>query len=186
MNTAEATGSPPGRTGALLRRLAANTYDALLLFALWVAAAAPLAIVFAIAHHSQSPLLQEILRGYLPLVGLVYFSRAWLKTGQTPGMRAWGLAVRVPHGRLGIGRALLRYVLALLWWVSLIEGLTLSFQGHYLPATILLALFGSAYFWIFLDPESQCLHDRLSGTRVLFVPRSPRARQKPQADEAQA
>ncbi len=184
MNTAEATGSPPGRASALLRRLAANTYDALLLFALWVAAAAPLAIAFAIAHDSQSPLLQDILRGYLPVVGFIYFSRAWLKTGQTQGMRAWGLAVRGVRGRLSITRALGRYVLAVAWWVALIEGLTLSFHGDYLGATALLALFGAAYFWIFLDPESQCLHDRLSGTRVLFVPKLARARQKPQADQA--
>ncbi len=184
MNTAEIVGSPPGRTSALLRRLAANTYDALLLFALWVVAAAPVAIAFALAHDSQSPLLQDILRGYLPVVAFIYFSRAWLKSGQTQGMRAWGLAVHGARGRLGVGRALARYILALLWWVALVEGLTLSFRGDYLAATALLALFGSAYFWIFIDPESQCLHDRLSGTRVLFVPKSARARQKPRTSEA--
>ncbi len=186
MNTTAAIGSRPGRASAFLRRMGANAFDAILLFAVWLLAAAPLAIAFAVAHRLDSPALQMVLRGYLPLVGFAYFGRAWIKNGQTFGMRAWRLTVRAAHGRLGIARALARYALALVWWVSLGEGLMLAFRGHELAAALPLAVFAAGYFWIFLDPEAQSLHDRLSGTRVLFTPKSAGARQEPQTHEAKA
>ena len=186
MNTDEAVSSPPGRTGALVRRMGANSFDAFLLLALWVAAAAPIAIVFAIANALQSSALQIVLRIYLPFVGFAYFGRAWMKSGQTFGMRAWRLRLRAAHGHLSVARAGVRYVLALLWWASLVEGFALAFVGRYHMAAFALALFGAAYFWIFFDPEAQALHDRLSGTRVLFIPKSPGTGEKTHADQGQS
>ncbi len=168
-----------------MRRMGANSYDAMLVVALWVAAAAPFAIGFAIAGRLQSPALQMLLRVYLPFVGFAYFGRAWVRSGQTFGMRAWHLGVRAARGRLTVARAAVRYLLALLWWASLIEGFALAFQGRYHVAALALAVFGTAYFWIFLDPEAQALHDRLSGTRVLFIPKSPGTGDKPGADQGQ-
>ncbi len=166
--------------------MGANAFDAFLLFALWVGAAAPIAIVFAIAHELQSSALQIVLRIYLPLVGFVYFGRAWIKSGQTSGMRALRLKVRAASGPLSLARAVARYALALLWWAALIEGLASAFEGHYRMAAFAVTLFGAAYFWIFFDPEAQALHDRLSGTRVVFIPKSPGAGQKPRADQGQS
>ena len=166
--------------------MGANSFDAFLVFALWVAAAAPIAIVFAIANELQSSALQIVLRIYLPLVGFAYFGRAWIKSGQTSGMRACRLKVRAAHGHLSVARAVLRYVLALAWWVALIEGLALAFEGYYRMAAFALALFGAPYFWIFFDPEAQTLHDRLSGTRVVFIPKSPGAGEKSHAYQGQS
>lgn len=186
MNTHVAVSSPPGRTSALVRRMGANSFDAFLLVAVWVAAAAPIAIAFAVAHKLQSPALQILLGAYFPLVGFAYFGRAWVRSGQTFGMRAWRLSLRAARGRLSVTRAAVRYVLALAWWGALIEGFALAFQGDYRIATLPLALFGTAYLWIFFDPEAQALHDRLSGTRVLFIPKSPGAGEKPRADQGES
>ncbi|MHB8252571.1 MAG: RDD family protein [Acidiferrobacter sp.] len=187
MNTPEiASSQTPGRSGAFFRRMGANAYDAVLLFALWILAAAPFSIYFAaVLHDWASPLLQNILHAYLPIVGFAYFSYAWTRSGQTFGMQAWRLKVTVVNGSMSLGRALLRYMLALVWFVALVWGFILLLHGRYTLALVPFALFGIAYLWIFFDPEAQALHDRLAGTRVLFVPKSTHARQKPSAEPHQ-
>lgn len=188
MNTQEiASSETPGRNGAFFRRMGANAYDAVLLFTLWILAAAPFAIYFVVVlHDPESALLQNILHVYLPVVGFAYFGYAWTRTGQTFGMQAWRLKVVAAHGPMGLGRALLRYLLALAWFAALIGGFILLLRERYLLALIPFALFGTAYLWIFFDPEAQALHDRMAGTRVLFVPKSAHARQKPSAEPHQA
>lgn len=163
--------------------MGANTYDAVLLFTLWILAAAPFAVYFTvILHEPASPLLQTILHISLPLVGFAYFAWGWTRGGQTFGMQAWRLKIRATRGPVGLGRALLRYLLALTWLAALVAGFMLLLNAHYLVALIPFAVFGTAYLWIFFDPEAQALHDRLSGTRILFLPKSANARQKPETD----
>ena len=187
MNTQESASSQaPGRNGAFFRRMGANSYDAILLFTLWILAAAPFGIYFVVVlHDPDSALLQNILHVYLPIVSFAYFAYAWTRSGQTFGMQAWRLRVFSAHGPMSLSRALLRYMLALIWFVALIEGFILLLHGRYLLALIPLGLFGIAYLWIFFDPEAQALHDRLAGTRVLFVPKSTHARQEPHAESHQ-
>ena len=163
--------------------MGANTYDAILLFTVWILAAAPFAIYFTVVLHDPgSRVLQTILHIYLPLVGFAYFGWAWTRKGQTFGMQAWRLKIFATKGRVGLGRALLRYMLALTWLAALVVGFMLLLNAHYLLALIPFVVFGTAYLWIFFDPEAQALHDRLSGTRILFVPKSTDARQKPETD----
>jgi uncharacterized RDD family membrane protein YckC len=158
----------------------ANIYDAAILFALWVVIALPFGIYFvAIQHHPASPILQNILHASWPILGLGYFVYYWTKNGQTLGMQAWRLQVRATKGPLSLSRATLRYLLALLWFVALIAGLLLAFYGRYLLALPPLILFSVAYLWILWDPQGQALHDRLTGTRVFFLPKLANARQKP-------
>lgn len=184
MNRQEIASSvAPGRNGAFLRRMGANTYDAILLFTLWILAAAPFAIYFtAVLHDPASPTLQTILHIYLPFVGFAYFAWAWTRKGQTFGMQAWRLKIFAVKGRMGLGRALLRYLLALTWIAALVAGFMLLLNGRYLLALAPFAVFGTAYLWIFFDPQAQALHDRLAGTRILFVPKSANARQKSETD----
>ncbi|HUW98276.1 MAG TPA: RDD family protein [Acidiferrobacter sp.] len=188
MNTQKiASSKTPGRNGAFFRRMGANAYDAILLFTLWILASAPFAIYFVVVlHDPASALLQNILHVYLPIVGFAYFGYAWIKKGQTFGMQAWRLKIFAADGHLGIGRAFLRYVLALIWFGALIEGFMLLFHDHYLLAIGPFALFAVAYLWIFFDPDAQALHDRLVGTRVLFLPKLAHARQEPGAEANQA
>ncbi len=184
MNTPEIVSSQiPGRSAAFFRRLAANAYDAVLLFAVWILAAAPFAIYFVVLRRAPtSALMQTILHWYWPLVGFAYFAYGWVRGGQTFGMQAWRLRVSTVHGGpLGILRALVRYLLALTWFAALADGFVLLFRHADQDALIAFAVFALAYLWIFFDPQAQALHDRLAGTRVLFVPRSPRPRKQPDA-----
>lgn len=85
------------------------------------------------------------------LAGLcgLYFVYCWSRSGQTLGMKTWGLEVRNADGsHLDVPRAALRYSLAL--------------------AGLLAAGFG--FLWALLDRDRQFLHDRLLGTRIVRVP----------------
>lgn len=182
MNTQETVSSHPSRNAAFFRRMSANAYDAILLFALWILASTPIAIVFTIRHPGlANPMLDILLQALLPAVGFAYYGYKWTKSGQTLGMQAWRLTLVGTHGRLSLAHAFWRYLVALTGLVALIGGFMLIAAGHYLAAVLPLLFFASDYLWIFFDPDAQTLHDRLSGTRVLFVPKSTHARKQPDA-----
>jgi uncharacterized RDD family membrane protein YckC len=85
------------------------------------------------------------------LLGLcgVYFVYCWTRSGQTLGMKTWGLKLQKTDGsRLPAGRAAARYVLAL--------------------AGLLAA--GAGFLWAVFDRDRQFLHDRLLGTRIVRAP----------------
>jgi uncharacterized RDD family membrane protein YckC len=143
-----------GTSAGFGRRLAAGLYDALLL--------AGILVVYTFAllplTHGHAVLVENfsvpwVVAYRLSLVAVVggYFVFNWTHSGQTLGMRAWRLhAVDAGGRRLTAGRASLRYVLALAAWLAAALGV----------------------LWLVLDPEHLALQDRLSGTRVVHVPRS--------------
>jgi uncharacterized RDD family membrane protein YckC len=81
---------------------------------------------------------------------------------------AWGLrVVDARGGRLTLGRAALRYLLA---WHLFVPGLVLIalFQTHALIDLVVVgASFIAMLFTAWLDPQRQWLHDRLIGTRLV-------------------
>ncbi|MFP5506653.1 MAG: RDD family protein [Gammaproteobacteria bacterium] len=133
-------------TAPLWRRLAAMLYDGLLVLALLMLA---IAAAFLIkggaidAHHL-------LFRLYLLMVIALFFCGFWVAGGQTLGMRSWRLRVQREDGRL-IG-----------WWQAL---------GRFLLAIPALLLGGIGLWWMLLDSERRALHDRLSRTRVVVVPK---------------
>ena len=96
---------------------------------------------------ASGPLLQIPLA--LALAGfLVGF---WTRSGQTLGMQSWRLRVeREDGGLLHAKQALARLALAVLSFVCL----------------------GLGYWWILVDPQRRAWHDRLTGTRVVVVPKA--------------
>lgn len=124
-------------TPSLARRLASMLYEAILLFAIAFFAG------FAFHFASRGAPLEGGLRfAHQLLLGTVfaaYFLWCWLRGGQTLAMKAW----RVRLARVTPGKALLRFVLALVL----------------VPSGVSLA-------WALLDRERQFLHDRLAGTRL--------------------
>lgn len=81
------------KAAGILRRLAALTYDALLLVALLFAATfavLPLTHGEAITTGTQGAMAYAF-RAWLLLVAFAYFGFSWTRGGQTLGMRAWGL-----------------------------------------------------------------------------------------------
>lgn len=156
------TSSPAGSPGALpppglLRRLAAMLYDSLLVFAVaWTVTAFAVflrresvgeAAIRASGHAAASgPLLQAAIAAALVL----FFGWFWTRSGQTLGMQAWRLRVQRPDGG------------AISWRQALVR-----MAGALLSALCL----GAGYWWALLDREKCTWHDRLSGTRVVLLPK---------------
>ncbi len=140
-----------GVSAGFLRRAAALFYDALLLAALLVAFTA----VALMATHGRAMLPENVgawayvYRSGLGCIIAGYFIVNWTRSGQTLGMRAWHLHAVDEHGRqLKIGAAALRFVCAVACW---------------LPAAL-------GVLWLYVDPQHLALHDRLSRTRLVFLP----------------
>lgn len=156
-------GSPPG---ALLR-LAAMTYEAVLLFGVaFVTGYAVLALAgwSYPLHPHQRWLLQAAL---LVAVG-VYFVYCWVRAGQTLAMKSWRLRLVDRDGRLlRPGRAVLRYLLA---WTLFAPGLLFIAATGAGGLSSLLALAASVLAMLAfagIGPRRQLLHDLLLGSRVI-------------------
>jgi len=140
------------------RRWAAMVYDSLLLVAVGLcygALATGLNVLVQGAPEERTAvewgaLEPLVFLGLLAsLMGFYYFF--WGRTGQTLGMRAWRLKLvdaqshRLASPGQRIGRAAL--------------------------APISFALLGLGYFWAWFDRDGHTLHGRLTGTRVVLVPK---------------
>jgi uncharacterized RDD family membrane protein YckC len=81
------------------------------------------------------------------IIAIVYFPWFWARGGQTPGMRAFGLAVvrDADGGPIGWGAALLRLV------------------GMYVSSLV----FYLGFIWIFIDKRKRGWHDLIAGTVVI-------------------
>jgi uncharacterized RDD family membrane protein YckC len=148
--------NPPdqdGKPAGLLRRLAAILYDCLLIIALMFLVTLP----FIAARDGEPVEVGENLIYQLCLVVLiyVYFVAYWVFKGRTLGMQSWGLRVALPDGQLpGYKSATLRFVTALVSW---------------LPA-------GLGFLWQLWDKETMTWHDRLSGSRLTYYPKTKEKR----------
>lgn len=134
------------------RRLAALVYDTLLLAALLLVYTGIAVAVRGSALTEQSGGAAWYLyrAGELAIIA-AYYVLNWTLTGQTLGMRAWRLrAVSASGHRLRVAPALWRCVCGFLAWA---------------PAAL-------GVLWLYVDPEHIALHDRLSGTRIVHLPRS--------------
>jgi uncharacterized RDD family membrane protein YckC len=141
-------------TAPFLKRLAALFYDSLLVIALLMLATA---LAFWL-KGGPVPAHSLFFRLYLLFVGGLFFVGFWVTGGQTLGMQTWRLRVQRSDGRpLGFWQALWRFVLAV-------------------P---LVGCFGIGLLWMFIDREHLALHDRLSGSRVVML---PKPNSTPQAD----
>jgi uncharacterized RDD family membrane protein YckC len=131
---------------ALIYRLAAMVYDALLVVALWMVT---LFVLVAVSNDAvYGAVVRTIL--FLELYGFcVYF---WISRGQTLGMLAWRLALRTDDGAP----------------LSLTQA-TLRFLGALLSA----GCFGFGYLWILIDPQRRSWGDLLSASHVVRLPKMP-------------
>lgn len=137
------------RNTGLLRRLAAIAYDALL-----VAALLSLATIPFIAVRGGEPVEigdNGIYRMVLVLVVYAFFVGFWTRSGRTLGMQSWGLQLEtMGGGRPTLATASVRFLAALLSWA---------------PA-------GFGFLWQLWDKDKLTWHDRISGTRIVYYPKS--------------
>ena len=138
---------PNTPTAPLWKRLVALFYDSLLLTAILM-----LAVALAMAIKGGQLVPESLFfRLYLLLVCGLFFTGFWAWRGQTLGMQTWRLHLqRTDGGKLGWGRAWLRFTLAIV--------------------TVGLAGFG--FIWMFFDKDKQPLYDRLAKTRLICVPKN--------------
>ena len=136
----------------LWRRFAAMVYDCLLLFAVSMAyggfSIAINKIIFQSTNDNVTGLLFQI--GWL-LACVGFFCYFWRRGGQTLGMRAWRLKLVRQDG-----------LQTITYWQCMLRCFF---------ATLSLLLFGIGYWWTLVDADHRALHDRLTKTQVLLIPK---------------
>jgi len=136
---------------SLLRRLTAILYDSLLLIALVaVVNAAGLGLAYQLSGGTQETLGPNIVR-LLSLASVIaFFCVFWRKEGQTLGMQAWRIKlVSSDGGKVTFARGFVRCA----------------------AAALSLACLGLGYLWCLFDSEGRYWHCRLSGTRLILLPK---------------
>ena len=143
----------------LLRRLAALSYDSLLLLAVLFIATAlvlPLHGGVAIRHN-------PFFSSYVFLVCFLFYGWFWTHGGQTLGMRAWKLRLqRIDGGVITWWQALARFLLASLWLLPLLYAR--KFLGLDYRLSLLIGL-----IFLFLLLLTR-LHERYSETVLVYIP----------------
>lgn len=142
---------PPGAAPCgLLRRLMAMLYDALVILALlMIAAALAMLLPFGNFTAGKDPLYSL----YLMSVWVLYLAWCWRHGGMTLGMRAWEVVLVTDDGRPAS------------WKTCFIR-----FAGALLSALPL----GAGFFWSVFDPRKRAWHDRFSHSSLVRIPRAVR------------
>lgn len=155
MSTATEHASP--RPSALLpRRLAALFYDFWPVMALWMLLSLLFTVGYTLSGHAARenihPFsgLQWLLWLCCWLLAGLYATVSWKRGGQTLGMRPWQLHLRAINDR--------PVTHAMLW-------------TRYAVGTLSLLCGGLGFWWALIDRDRLTLHDRLSGTRLVKLPR---------------
>lgn len=172
MDESSSTGAPAG----LFRRLAALTYDLLLVIALAFIvtfAMLPLTRGEAILSETQG-LLGHAYHALLAIVVFAYFGWSWTRSGQTLGMRAWRIRLETGDGApVNWLDSLVRCLLgAGLAWLASAGAWQLARPGSVLGgvgAVALVAPLVLNYLWIFFDAEGRSLQDLAGAVRVRRV-----------------
>ena len=142
-----------------VRRLAALVYDALLVVAISMGYAAVALLIRVLIVGS------DIDSNSLPVGGLwfqigwlwvivCFFCLFWHKKGQTLGMQAWRLRlINTANPKHNINPS----------WAQCLQ--------RCLIAPFSLILLGAGYWWCYIDPKGDSLHDKLTKTQVVLLPK---------------
>lgn len=157
METLDHTDLPRAR---LMRRLAALLYDGFLVFAIWMLIGLALQLIVGPGTNElvdgvvkTNPILDVVTFTLMVISASSFYLWFWQKSGQTLGMMSWRLKLVTEDNQLvGLKQGLLRFFLA---WPSFFFA-------------------GIGYFWLYLDSEGNAIHDKLSHTKVVIVPKSHR------------
>lgn len=127
-------------------------YDGLLLLAVLMVATALFLLLTGgeAVDPDRTPVLELVYRLLLLLLIVGFFGLFWTRRGQTLGMATWRLRVEREDGRL-------------LGWGDTVRRLAW--------AIVSLLPLGLGFAWILFDPQGRAWHDRLSGTRMVVLPK---------------
>ena len=152
------------------RRLAAATYDGLLLLAVLMLVTALLQLF----THGEAITRSSVGVYEYPYCALLilcvsgFYLPAWTRRGQTLGMKAWNIRLETTAGELPtLARALLRLAVAAPFYLLAIGGVLVMIAHRGGPLVVLacLAPFIASFAWNGLTGAGT-VHDRVSGTRV--------------------
>jgi uncharacterized RDD family membrane protein YckC len=144
-------------SAGLFRRFAALLYDSFLVGAIWMLLGFILQLIVGPDTNSlidgqvvTDPVLDNILFPAMVLSCSGFYIWFWRRSGQTLGMIAWRIKLQNSNGNLvSIGQAIARFLLA---W----------------PAFWCLGL---GYLWLFIDNDKLTVHDKLTDTKVVLLPK---------------
>ena len=162
--------SDESKTPSLRRRMACWLYEGILMFGVVFIADYLFSTLTQTRHAMDNRHAQQ---AFLFLIFGIYFVWFW-SHGQTLAMKTWDIRVTDLQGRpLSQQRALLRYVLAWVWflpplavsWIFTVEvRQALVLAGGWIAIWAILSLF---------HPQRQFLHDALAGTRLTSFKQPP-------------
>ena len=159
-------------TPSIMRRIATLPYEGLLLLALFVIAAFPVAGLKG-ATLSGAPHL--IFQAYLLCITVAYFTWFWRHGGQTLAMKTWRFrVVNVDGSELNFATALARFIYALFFYGPACVGIVLLFFPDRVSRVITMWTFLPMFatiLWARHDLDHQFLHDRMAGTRLVDAKR---------------
>lgn len=140
--------------------MAALLYDAFLVGAMLMLVGFIMQFIFGFDTNrvvdgvvQTDPLLGNILFPLMLGTCFAFYCFFWTRSGQTLGMIAWRIKVVSVTGEL------ISPAQALTRWLTAWPGFIILFIG---------------YGWIKFDPSGDALHDKVSGTRVVLLPKSHR------------
>ena len=163
---AEAAPALPLRIPSIKRRLAAFVYEGVVLFGVVFVAG----YLFAALTQQRHALVgQTGLQTVLFVVLAIYFAWFWSRGGQTVAMKAWHLRLVSAAGQpVSQLRALLRYVLAYLWFLPALLTAWLAQLKNGWQVALLMFVGVTVYAaTALLHPRRQLWHDALCGTELV-------------------
>ena len=158
----------PPAAPSIKRRVASLVYESMLLAALLVIAAFPVAGLKG-AALAGAP--HFIFQAYLLCVTAAYFTWFWRHGGQTLAMKTWAFRViNIDGSNLNFARALIRFFVALIFYGPACVGLVLLFFPERISRVVTMWAFlpmAATVLWARFDVDHQFLHDRMAGTRLI-------------------
>lgn len=153
---------------SLRRRMACWLYEGMLMFGVVFIAG----YLFSTLSQTRNAMdNRHALQAFLFVIFGIYFVWLWSK-GQTLAMKTWDIRVVDQAGNpITQARALLRYVLAWLWFLPALAGVA---PFNLTGAESSVFIFGWVAIWALLSrfhPSQQFWHDALAGTRLISVQR---------------
>lgn len=166
LSAATSAARAQGPAPTLLRRMAAFTYEGVVLFGVVMVFGAIYSITTNQTHGLHG---RNGMQAAMFLILALYFIWFWTHGGQTLAMRSWQLRlVSVDGAPITLKQALIRFLLSWVWFVpSLLTAWLVGWHQSKL-------LYGAMFVWIGmyallskLQPQQQFWHDTISGTRVI-------------------
>lgn len=134
---------------SFLRRLGAMIYDSMLLFSLLLFATIPYVFFVGGEVINSGDYFFQI---YLIIIILLYFILPWKIRGQTLGMQSWKIKLVQERddsiSYVTYGQGIKRIFFSCLSWAPL----------------------GLGFIWSLFDQEKLAWHDRLSKTKLIYLP----------------